>query len=310
MDFVVPIAVQTRRRQGELRNRFCFSVGGVTIAVGTKELQLSAAQSATLARFESVDPACDPDLELETAWVPRIVSSLGEPAFDSGGLWKLYRSNDLSVFEFTSEPLGASPYKRCLIDPAFSRGQIQMNRSFFSERAHLNPLEYPLDELLVVHRLALSSGVELHACGLVDQHGRGHVFVGHSGAGKSTTAALWAEHGATILSDDRVILREREGEIWMYGTPWHGDAGFAEPQMARVSAIYLLEHGLENGFRKVSRSQAGAELFARSFVPFYDWQMLEGALSILDRVVRKVPYAWYRFIPDNGAVEFILNGEL
>ena len=96
----------------------------------------------------------------------------------------------------------------------------------------------------MIHRLSRGEGVEVHAVGISDEQGRGHLFLGHSGAGKSTTARLWIDRpGVRILSDDRIILRVREGRIWMYGTPWHGDAGIASPDCAPLDEIYLLEHG-------------------------------------------------------------------
>ena len=35
--------------------------------------------------------------------------------------------------------------------------------------------------------------------------------------------------GVTILSDDRIAVRMKNGQPWLYGTPWHGDAGLASP---------------------------------------------------------------------------------
>ena len=70
------------------------------------------------------------------------------------------------------------------------------------------PLEYPLDELLLQGLLARGRGAEIHACGIADGSGRGLLFVGQSGAGKTTMARLWeGERGITVLSDDRIILR-------------------------------------------------------------------------------------------------------
>lgn len=307
MDFISPLATERRRwRKGAAVNRLAFRAGGVSVAVSSDEVQLGFYSEGAMNRFQIESNHCD--LELAVTWADQIAPCAEKPVFDSGGVWKLFHTDDLAMFEFTSEPLGKSPYKRCWVDHTFCRGEIQLNQAFFSGRERVNPLEYPLDELLLIHRLALAGGIELHACGVVDENNRGHLFVGHSGAGKSTTAALWAEHGgAIILSDDRVILRQGKNGLWMHGTPWHGDAGFAEAESAPVSAIYLLEHGTENQLQKLAPTQAGAELFARSFVPYYNWQMLDKTLSFLETVVKAVPCQRFRFTPDNEAVEFIVN---
>jgi len=306
VDFVTPLAMEKRRWRKDSANRICFRVGGVSVGVSSDEVKLGFSPDGAMSRFEADINHCD--LELSVTWADQIIPSSTKPIFDSGGVWKLHHTDDLAMFEFASEPLGRSPYKRCWVDHTFCRGEIQLNRSFFSGQLRVNPLEYPLDELLMIHRLALSGGIELHACGLVDENNRGLLFVGHSGAGKSTTAALWAERGGvTILSDDRIIVRQEKGGLWMHGTPWHGDAGFAEAETAQVSAIYLLEHGFENQLQKLAPTQAGAELFARSFVPYYNWQILDKTLSFLESIVKHVPCQRFRFTPDHEAVDFIAN---
>ncbi len=306
MDFALPAAIEKRRSRKGAANRACFRVGGITVGLTSEDVQLAVSQEGAMSRFETEASQCD--LELSVTWAERLVAGSTTPVFDSGGIWKLYHTDDMAMFDFASEPLGKSPYKRCWVDHTFCRGEIQMNREFFSGQFAVNPLEYPLDELLFMHRLALTGGVEVHACGVVDENNRGHLFVGHSGAGKSTTASLWAERGGvTILSDDRIILRKEKGTVWMYGTPWHGDAGFAEAEMAQVSSIYLLEHGLENELHKLTPSQAGAELFARSFVPFYNWNMLDRTLGFLESIVKQITCQKFRFTPDPEAVEFIVN---
>lgn len=305
MNFALPTMERRHRRKGAT-NRACFRVGGITVGVSSDDVQLGVSQDGAMSRFETEASFCD--LELTVTWADDLAAGSTQPIFDSGGVWKLYHTDDMAMFDFASEPLGRSPYKRCWVDHTFCQGEIQMNRAFFSGQFAVNPLEYPLDELLFMHRLALTGGVEVHACGLVDENNRGHLFVGHSGAGKSTTASLWAERGGvTILSDDRIILRQEKGIVWMHGTPWHGDAGFAEAEMAQVSSIYLLEHGLENELHKLTPSQAGAELFARSFVPFHNWHMVDRTLGFLENLVKQVPCQKFRFTPDLDAVEFIVN---
>jgi hypothetical protein len=168
------------------------------------------------------------------------------------------------------------------------------------------PLEYPLDEVLMIHRLACGVGLEVHAVGIVDEDGRGHLFLGHSGAGKSTTARLWLSRpGVRILSDDRIVLRFRDGELWMYGTPWHGDAGIASAQSALVTNIYFLEQFARNEIVEMAAGVAGAELFARSFVPRHAAEGLEFALGFIERVTREIPCRVFRFVPEQSAVEAI-----
>ena len=158
----------------------------------------------------------------------------------------------------------------------------------------------------MMHRLALGEGVELHALGLEDQDGAGYLFSGHSGAGKSTTARLWmSQPGVRLLSDDRIILRKKNNQYYMYGTPWHGDAGVSSAGCAPLSAIFLLEQSPTNEFQAMPLAKASAELFARCFVPYYLADGMQFALSFFDELTRSIPCSVFRFAPTESAVEAI-----
>ena len=102
---------------------------------------------------------------------------------------------------------------------------------------------------------------------------------------------------AEVLSDDRIILRKDENRFWMHGTPWHGDAGFALPQKASISRIFILEHGEKNEIVPLTKSQAVAEMFARCFPPFHGREPLIPTLLYLEEIVNMVPCYHFRFRP-------------
>ena len=134
----------------------------------------------------------------------------------------------------------------------------------------------------------------------------GLLFVGQSGAGKSTIARLWlAEPGAVVLSDDRVVLREEPDGLWMYGTPWHGEEPLASPARARLAAIHFLRHHRQNEVAPVSRTDSVARLFAASFPPFHDATALDFTLGFLDRVASSVPCFELGFRPDRTVLDAV-----
>ena len=187
------------------------------------------------------------DVIIRAVWGDLSEEPHGEKLFDSGSTWQLYDKDGAYLFRFTSLVFGSLPYKIAFFNPEFSSGEVYLHRPFFNKGQSVDPLAYPLDELLTINLLAKGRGTEVHACGIVDSLGRGHLFVGQSGAGKSTMARLWEnEPGITVLSDDRIILRKMENTIWMYGTPWHGEAELASPRGAPVTAIYFLQKGQKN----------------------------------------------------------------
>lgn len=283
-----------------------FCVGGLSV-------WLSGMSSADVSLTPPLEPfrveACESDIDIRVEWVAQLLPTRRPTLFDSGSVWRLYEDETELQFDFSVPAFGRRPYKRLLVDARFFRATLQMNADCFAGSAYpADPLEYPLDELLITHRLTLEKGIELHGCGIVGPGSESNLFIGHSGAGKSTTARLWTSlQEVAILSDDRIILREDANQIFMYGTPWHGEAHFALPQRAPLQRIFVLEHGHGNVITRLTRSQMVAELFARSFVPFHRHEYVDNALSFLERVADSVPCYRYSFEPDERAVERILN---
>src|SRR5258708_26464267 len=94
-----------------------------------------------------------------------------------------------------------------------------------------------------------------------------------------------------FAQDDRfdVDAKLAKKAMRMYGTPWHGEAMYASPRSALLARIFILEHGHGNVITRLSPSQAVAELFARSFVPFHRHEYVDSALEFLQEVVDTVP---------------------
>jgi hypothetical protein len=326
-----------------------FQVGGVSVEV-------AGSSGGDVALVSSLEPFRTDtrvsDISIQVEWTKSLGRAARRPLFDSGSLWQLYEDGTEFRFDFSAPVLGDQPYKRLLVDGRFRRATLQMSEECFASGDFaVAPLEYPLDELLIMHRLTQEKAIELHSCGIVRPDGSGNLFVGHSGAGKSTTTRLWtAREDVEVLSDDRIIVRRDEGRsevetpcgaadagegkgilrlrdrsasrnnhfaqddraktncgMRMYGTPWHGEAMYASPGSAPLARIFVLQHGHGNVLTQLSPSQAVAELFARSFVPFHRHEYVDSALVFLQELVDAVPCYRYEFEPNEGAVERILE---
>lgn len=257
----------------------------------------------------------DPQITIDARWddLSKLVKE-GERKFESGGNWELYQKNGTNLFYLTSPVFSSIPYAVARIEKDFKRGEVSLHYPYFYKQFPIYPLEYPLDELLFIHFLASGRGAEIHACGVMDSQGQGHLFVGQSGAGKTTMARLWeSETGITILSDDRIVLRQMGGRFWMYGTPWHGEGGFASPARAPLTRVYFLRHGRENNGLPEALPLMGAEVVARmmaaGFVPFYNPRALDFTLGFFEQAVKAVPSYELTFVPDERVVDFIQGFE-
>ena len=327
--------------------------------VGDVSVQLGGDQEADVALVPSLEPfrieTGISDINIRVERVACLSPASGRQLFDSGTTWALHEGEAGFQFDFNAATFGDRSFKRLLIDAHFCQATLQMNEECLGGYPRtVEPLGYPLDELLIMHRLTQEKAIELHSCGIVRPDGTGNLFVGHSGAGKSTTTRLWtARENVEVLSDDRIIVRRDtessegttvetpfraagaadEHEVLrlrdcsasrsnhfaqddkpktntgmrMYGTPWHGEAAYASPGSAPLARIFILEHGRGNVLTRLSASQAVAELFARSFVPFHRHEYVDSALEFLQELVGAVPCYHYAFEPNAAAVERILE---
>ena len=294
---------RTLRADACIAAAFTLRVAGIAARVACDEPGVSVTVSESSRAFLTPDDRADVTITVSRR--DHLREPEGAPLFDSGGVWRLYRSAGTFTFSFRSSAHGPAPYRLATFDDSFRTGRIEVNRAALSDPHAVEPLEYPLDELLMMHLLARGRGVEVHACGVVDADGSAWLFAGHSEAGKSTTANLWHARQATILSDDRVILTIEGDRVVMHGTPWHGDAGFAAPLAAPIRRIFFLEHGTANRLRPLGGAAAAASLLARSFVPFHDRAALAWTMELLERIVERVPCAEFAFVPDASAVDVV-----
>lgn len=286
--------------------RQVFSIGGVSFALnGDSASDIDGGDE--LEQFRRAGQECNFDVNI--AWEDELQAFRGRCVFDSGATWKMFSSGDEFIFEFVTPTLGPAPYKQLRVDRGFGRAEVTLSRTALGYCQKISPVEYPVCELLITSYLAHRGlGVEVHGVGLVDSETGGHLFLGHSGAGKSTTARLWqAFRNPKILSDDRIILRLHDNELWMYGTPWHGEAEFALAKKARLDRIHILHHGESNEFTALSRGRAMAEIFARSFPPFYSPEGIGRTLEFLKRVLDAVGCYEFHFVPDCSSVAAVLN---
>lgn len=279
---------------------------GMRTTGGGFALGLRPAHAAFVARGR------DADIRLTVHHGPLPPVDLSRPVFDSGGLWRLYRDHDGGhVITMASPAVGPGPYRVIRLDETLSRGDVHIEPYEWATRGRspdglpiVMPLEYPLDELLVVNKAADGSAVDIHACGVL-REGAVSLFVGVSGAGKSTVARLVDKRPVRVLSDDRIVLRYVNGRPWAFGTPWHGDAGFASPRGGPLAAVHFLRKSETESLRRLSAPEAFTRTLVCSFPTFYLKDGMERTAQLLEGIVRAVPAYEFGFTPREEAMDFL-----
>jgi hypothetical protein len=234
---------------------------------------------------------------------PLPIEPSGSLWFNSEHGWRLYQDRGRWVLWVRS--LGRNPYLAGSFSPDFHSGKIFTSESEQEPGKYIFPISYPLGELLMTNLLGTGYGIMLHSCGVIDS-GSGIVFAGISSAGKTTTAHLWTGLvGARVLNDDHTILRKMDGQIRVYGTPWHGQGGMALAEDAPLKVIFILKHASSNQAVRLPPAQAASTLLVRTFAPLWSAPAMAFTLQFLDELCQAVPCYELGFVPDQSAVEYV-----
>jgi hypothetical protein len=137
----------------------------------------------------------------------------------------------------------------------------------------------------------------LHAAGLI-RAGRGYVFFGRSGSGKTTISALSRDQ--TVLSDDLVILKRLEDRVRVYGVPFRGNLPEAPRanMAADLNGLFSLVKDTDHRIGHVAPSDAVARLAA--CIPFVmtDPAAAARVMDICASIEDRVPVRALHFRPD------------
>lgn len=102
--------------------------------------------------------------------------------------------------------------------------------------------------------LLREDGMGIHASA-ISYKGEAYLFLGKSGTGKSTHAALWQEQipGCELINDDNPAIRIIPGQgAWVYGTPWSGKTPCYRNVGYPLAAITRLQQAPTNCYRQLS----------------------------------------------------------
>lgn len=166
----------------------------------------------------------------------------------------------------------------------------------------LRPFHHPQDRAIVVGRFCHLEGVMVHSsCVWVE--GKVLLFAGVSGAGKTTIARLWRSHGATVLNDERNLVRMCDGATWAGASPWHGEDNQVSALTGPLAAVFCLKQSTHNDLRPLPVTESVVRLLTATFVPVF---VPEGPARVVEtwgKVLEQVPAYELSFTPDGRALD-------
>lgn len=156
--------------------------------------------------------------------------------------------------------------------------------------------------LLFAFASASYSALEMHASVVMHQ-GRGFLFLGKSGTGKSTHTRLWLKHipGTELLNDDNPVLRVVDGVARVFGSPWSGKTPCYKAKDVPVGAIVRLKQAPANLITRLSLIQSYASVMSScsGFRPIR--KLADAQHETLSAIAQQVPCYHLECLPDEAA---------
>lgn len=149
------------------------------------------------------------------------------------------------------------------------------------------------------------SMIQFHSS-LIDYKGKGILFLGPSGIGKTTQAELWNKYrDALIINGDIVFIQETKENFLGWGTPWHGSSPYCENTSVPVHAMIVLKQAPENSIRELTGFEKVTAVSNNVFYPQWLENGMELCLETLDHLLSAIPVYELSCRPDEEAVRLM-----
>lgn len=268
-----------------------YRVAGITIRLDS-ELPFDEHTFAPKFRLFEVDGPGDDNVHLiHHFFLPETVD-YGRQVYNKSP-WKIYKNEHQWTYILETSPDPASKQIRQISYASPDHSRMEIFNGPLVKEAYLHGQAgsltlAPTDQILLARLLAQRSGCYLHSDG-INMDGRGLLFVGHSGAGKSTIATI-LQHKAEILCDDRMIVRKWPDGYRIHGNWSHGTLPIVSANSAPLTGIFFLEKSAENRIITMdTRMDSITRLLACLIKPMETKGWWEQMLTLIEDLSGSVP---------------------
>ncbi len=164
--------------------------------------------------------------------------------------------------------------------------------------------------LLYAFRTAGMSTLEMHASVTV-KDGKGFLFLGQSGTGKSTHSSLWLKNipGTHLLNDDNPVVRVIDGEARVYGSPWSGKTPCYRNEDYPIGAFVRINRAPYNAIHRQNVTESFASISSSSSGLRAIRSIGDGLFATISSLIQSVPCYVLDCLPDDDAA-FVCSNEV
>ena len=166
--------------------------------------------------------------------------------------------------------------------------------------------DYSEGRLITTGRHVKMAIDKLFHAAVVSYEGRGYMFLGPSGTGKSTHASLWQRYiaGTALVNDDNPVVRiDEDGSAKVYGSPWSGKTPCYRNVRYPLGAIVVLSQAPYNKIERLSGIYAYAALMESISGKRWDERIADGLHQTENALASAIPVWHLECLPDEEAAK-------
>lgn len=221
-----------------------------------------------------------------------------------GMLFQVYRRPNNGYRYKISNPKAPKSWCDLLSNEDFSEGTAIM-------RGENQLKHYSLNNFLMLMYGFSSATKEtlLFHSSVIEKDGKGYLFLGKSGTGKSTHSRLWLENipNTSLLNDDNPVIRVIDGKAFVYGSPWSGKTPCYKNRMVEIGGIVRLKQYPANIIEKQTGVKAYAALLPSISNMIWDKRVSHGISDTISSLATICQVYQLQCLPNAEAAELSYN---
>ncbi|MBN2466280.1 hypothetical protein JXD38_11720, partial [candidate division WOR-3 bacterium] len=315
-------ASRRSREKWQQDHRRYFETAGVTMQVESDLPFTGQTFHAKFRGFQTDGPGHDTVVVRHHFKLPEVkTDELGQQVYRRPP-WAVFRKGRSWVYlGISPDPDDRELHRVVVFNHDYSRGEVYHPDDAVFRQGNLHSLTLlPTDQILLAQLLADRDGCLFHSAGAIvrpgsdpgaraypESDGTGLLFVGHSGAGKSTAVKLIQDR-AEILCDDRNIVRREAGGFRVYGTWSQGEVPLVSASSAPLRAILFIKQSADNRLVPVTDRREALQLMLACVIrPLETTGWWHRTLAAVEALAREIPCYTMEFDKSGRIVERILG---
>jgi hypothetical protein len=242
-----------------------------------------------------------PKYHLEVIITPAIEKHPG--TYRQAGNREYFFSKDLDVICGVSARDQGTIFQQVVFDKLANSIKIYISPEHFENVAMQ---EYIMSGLAFLSIAEREGYLPLHASAIAFRE-EALLFSAPSQTGKSTQARLWKTRfpdEVRYINDDKPLLYEKDGTIYVSGTPFSGSSPLNANISLPLKALFFLQQGKNNELVRLGKEEF-VPLVLRNIMRPKEKEIWDNTLKLIEKIIDKAPVYLFTATPDQDAVEAV-----